>query len=135
MQQIEWRTALKMQQTRPGSIRMFTAHGAGYVDVNGERYDRSIAVRASEVYSDWNPTDFDGLTEADFEYFLELKPDVLLFGTGAKQRFAHPRLYRALTDAHIAVEFMDTPAACRTYNILVAEGRHVVAAILLGRGK
>lgn len=120
-----------MQQTRPGNTRMFTAHGAGYVDVNGERYDRSIAVRASEVRSDWNPASFDGLTEADFAWFLELKPDVLLFGTGTKQRFAHPGLYRALTDARIAVEFMDTPAACRTYNILVAEDRNVVAAILI----
>ena len=119
-----------MQQTHPGSTRMFTTHGQGHVDVNGERYDRSIAVRADGVRTDWPPAGFDELTEADFEYFLELKPDVLLFGTGATQRFAHPRLYRALTDAGIAVEFMDTPAACRTYNILVAEDRHVVAAIL-----
>lgn len=120
-----------MQLTHPGSTRMFTAHGQGYVDVNGERYGHSIAVRADGVRTDWAPADFDALAEADFEYFLDLKPDVLLFGTGMKQRFAHPGLYRALTDARIAVEFMDTPAACRTYNILVAEGRHVVAAILI----
>ena len=55
---------------------------------------------------------------------------MLLLGTGARQRFPHPRLYRALTDAGIGVECMDTPAACRTYNILVAEDRRVVAAIL-----
>lgn len=122
---------MKMQLTRPGSTRMFTAHGAGYVTVNGERFERSIVVRADGVYGDWNPASFDELTEADFAYFLDLKPDVLLFGTGAKQRFAHPKLYRALTDAGIAAEFMDTPAACRTYNILVAEDRHVVAAILI----
>ena len=120
-----------MQQTRPGVARMFTAHGSDHVMVNGERYDTSIAVRAGEVRSDWRVAGFDDLTEADFAYFLEMKPDVLLFGTGAKQRFAHPRLYRALTEARIAVEFMDTPAACRTYNILVTEGRHVVAAILI----
>ncbi len=124
-----------MQLTHPGSTRMFTAHGAGHVDVNGERYGSSIVVRADGVRSDWNPAGFDDLTEADFAYFLELKPDVLLFGTGARQRFAHPGLYRMLTDARIAVEFMDTPAACRTYNILVAEGRHVIAAILLESGE
>jgi uncharacterized protein len=124
-----------MQLTRPGGARMFTAHGEGYVKVNGERYDHSIVVSVGEVRTDWKPAGFDGLTEADFTYFLELKPEVLLFGTGAKQRFAHPKLYRALTDARIAVEFMDTPAACRTYNILVAEGRHVVAAILLESGE
>ena len=122
---------MKLQLTRLGDTRMFTAHGQGYVDVNGERYDSSIVVQADQVHRDWNPSDFDGLTEADFAWFLKLKPEVLLFGTGATQRFAHPRLYRALTDARIAVEFMDTPAACRTYNILVAEGRHVVAALLV----
>ncbi|MDP2144618.1 MAG: Mth938-like domain-containing protein [Gallionella sp.] len=122
---------MKLQLTRLGDTRMFTAHGQGHVAVNGVRYDSSIVVQADEVHSDWNPADFDDLTEADFEYFLKLKPEVLLFGTGTTQRFAHPKLYRMLTEARIAVEFMDTPAACRTYNILVAEDRNVVAAILV----
>lgn len=99
--------------------------------VNGERFDRSIVVLAEEVRSDWAVAGFGGLAETHFEYFLALKPDVLLLGTGVTQRFPHPRLYRALTDAGIGVECMDTPAACRTYNILVAEDRRVVAAILL----
>lgn len=98
--------------------------------VNGERFDRSIAVLTEEIRDDWPATNFDELGEAHFAYFLALKPDVLLLGTGARQRFPHPRLYRALTDAGIGVECMNTPAACRTYNILVSEGRKVVAAIL-----
>jgi uncharacterized protein len=130
MRQIEWRTALKLHLTRLGDTKMFTAHDVDHVMVNDERFDTSIVVRAGEVRSDWQVAGFDALSEADFAWFLALRPDVLLFGTGARQRFAHPRLYRALTDAGIAVEFMDTPAACRTYNILVAEDRHVVAAIL-----
>ena len=99
--------------------------------VSGERYSNSVVVLAEEVRSDWNAARFDELSEAHFNYFLALKPEILLLGTGAKQRFPHPRLYRVLTDAHIALECMDTPAACRTYNILVAEDRRVVAAILL----
>jgi uncharacterized protein len=110
---------------------MFTAYGSDHVMVNAERFDHSIVVRAEEVRQDWNARGFDDLSAADFTYFLDLKPEVLLFGTGTKQRFAHPRLYQALTQARIAVEFMDTAAACRTYNILVAEDRKVVAAILL----
>lgn len=121
---------MKLHLTRLGDTKMFTAHGADYVMVNGERFDASIVVLADEVRSDWQVAGFDALTESDFAWFLELKPEVLLFGTGARQRFAHPRLYRALTEAGIAVEFMDTPAACRTYNILVAEDRKVAAAIL-----
>jgi uncharacterized protein len=88
-------------------------------------------VLAEEVRHDWEPASFDELSEAHFSYFLPLKPEILLLGTGARQRFPHPRLYRALTHAGIALECMDTPAACRTYNILVAEDRKVLAAILL----
>ena len=122
---------MKLYLANLGDTKLFTAHGAGYVMVNGERFDASIVVHANDVRSDWEVTDFDALDEANFAYFIDLKPDVLLFGTGARQRFAHPRLYRTLTDAGIAVEFMTTPAACRTYNILVAEDRKVVAAVLL----
>ncbi|TAN80871.1 MAG: hypothetical protein EPN14_05180 [Gallionella sp.] len=124
------RPTLKLHLADLGDTKLFTAHGADHVMVNGERYERSIAVHAQAVRDDWNAAGFDQLSEAHFAWFLDLKPDVLLLGTGARQRFPHPRLYRALTDAGIALECMDTPAACRTYNILVAENRRVVAAIL-----
>ncbi|HSM98205.1 MAG TPA: Mth938-like domain-containing protein [Gallionella sp.] len=122
---------MKLHLADPAGTKLFTAHGAGHVMVNGERFDRSIVVLAEEVRNDWTVSGFEGLEEAHFAYFIALKPDVLLLGTGATQRFPHPRLYRALTGAGIGVECMDTPAACRTYNILVTEGRKVVAAILL----
>ncbi len=122
---------MKLHLANPGDTKLFTAYGADHVMVNGERHERSIAVLAEEVRSDWNAAGFDRLNETHFAWFLAFRPDVLLLGTGAQQRFAHPRLYRALTDAGIGVECMTTPAACRTYNILVAEGRRVIAAILL----
>ncbi|MBI5891237.1 MAG: Mth938-like domain-containing protein [Nitrosomonadales bacterium] len=112
-------------------LHLFTGHGEGYVSVNTHRYRQPIVVMAGEVRTDWPATDFDALTAAHFEYFLELKPEVLLLGTGAKQQFARPELYRDLIRAGIAVEFMNTPAACRTYNILAAEDRKVVAAVLI----
>ncbi len=110
---------------------LFTGHGKGYVSINGKRYQHPLVVLAGEVRTDWTATDFASLDATHFEYFLELKPDVLLFGTGAKQEFARPELYRGLIEARIGIEFMDTPAACRTFNILVAEDRKVVAAVLL----
>jgi uncharacterized protein len=113
------------------NLNLFTGHGEGYVSVNTRHYRQPIVVTAGEVRTDWLATDFATLAAAHFEYFLELKPEVLLFGTGAKQQFAHPELYRGLIQARIGIEFMDTPAACRTYNILVAEGRKVAAAVLL----
>ena len=122
---------MKLFLANPGDTNLFTACGTDHVMVNGERHERSVVVLAEEVRHDWNVAGFDALDESHFAWFLAFEPDVLLLGTGARQRFPHPRLYRALTDAGIGVECMATPAACRTYNILAAEGRKVIAAILL----
>ncbi len=121
---------MKLHLANPGDIKLFTGYADDHVMVNKVRFDASLVVLAEEVRTDWHVTSFDELSEAHFDYFLPLQPEVLLLGTGAKQRFVHPRLYRALTNAGIGVECMDTPAACRTYNILVAEDRRVIAAIL-----
>jgi uncharacterized protein len=116
--------------THPGR-NLFTAYGADYVEVGGQRYGHSIVVTAERIYSDWLPAGWGALDESHFAYFLPLRPEVLLFGTGAQQRFPPPRLCRALIEANAGLEFMTTPAACRTYNVLLGEGRRVVAAILL----
>ena len=122
---------MKLHLNTSISQKIFTAHGKGYVAVSRERFEHPIVVTPEQVLTDWQPQGFDALEETHFAYFLALKPEILLLGTGAQQRFAHPRLYQALSAAGIAVEFMDTAAACRTYNILMAEVRKVVAAILL----
>ncbi len=114
-----------------GNRNLFTGHGEGYVAINDKRFEQAVVVMAGAVRTDWPATDFASLDAAHFNYFLELKPDVLLFGTGAKQQFARPELYRELIKAGIGIEFMNTPAACRTYNILAAEERKVIAAVLL----
>jgi len=122
---------LKLQVSNTGSSNFFTTHGAGFVSVGGIRHTQSIVVTPNEVLTDWPAPHFEGLEETHFEYLLALRPDVVLLGTGATQRFPHPRLYRALIAANIGLECMNTAAACRTYNILAAEDRKVVAAILL----
>ena len=122
---------MKLHLFSNASKNIFTGHGAGYVKVNDQHFEQAIVVTPEQVFQDWTAQRFETLAEADFNYFLALQPDVLLIGTGSQHRFAHPQLYRALTDAGIGVEFMDTAAACRTCNILVAEARKVFAAILL----
>jgi uncharacterized protein len=122
---------LKLHLAQLGDTKLFTAIGTDYVTVNGERYAHSIVVSADQVRTDWRVENFEALNETHFTELAALKPDVLLLGTGIKQRFPHPHLFRALTEAGIGLECMDTPAACRTYNILVAEDRKVIAAILL----
>jgi len=78
----------------------------------------------------WAPASFEALTAADFEALLAQRPELIVLGTGDRQRFPHPRLVAALTSERIGVEAMDTRAACRTYNILMSEGRKVLAALL-----
>jgi uncharacterized protein len=79
----------------------------------------------------WDIAGFDALSRAHFEYLLSLQPEIVLLGTGTQLRFPAPALSRPLLAARIGLEVMDTRAACRTYNILMAEGRKVAAALLL----
>ncbi|MGH8315553.1 MAG: Mth938-like domain-containing protein [Steroidobacterales bacterium] len=110
----------------------FSGYGEGYVRIGQTEYRANLLVTPERVISGWAPDGFERLREADFEALAALAPEIALFGSGAGLRFPHPRLTRALTEARIGLEVMDTPAACRTYNILAAEGRKVAAAILLG---
>ena len=121
---------MKLHATAPGARNAFSGYGDGYVLVNGERHESSVIVTPERVLP-WRVGGFENLAESDFEAFPGLELEILLIGTGPKQRFPHPRLTRALAEKRIGVEVMDTQAACRTYNILMAEGRRVAAAILL----
>lgn len=122
---------MKLHLNTSTARKVFTSHGAGYVTVSGQRFESPLVVTPEQVLSDWRPKGFDALDESHFAYFLALKPEILLLGTGTQQHFPHPRLYRQLIEVRIAVECMDNAAVCRTYNILMAENRKVVAAILL----
>jgi uncharacterized protein len=110
---------------------LFTAYGDDYVDVNGARHRASVIVAADVVMADWCPGPFDSLTEAHIRRVADLKPEIVLLGSGNAFRFPPPSLLAPLYEAGIGVEVMDTKAACRTYNILLAEGRRVVAALVV----
>ena len=108
---------------------MITAYGDDYVSVNGARRASNVIVTAGEV-RDWSAADFAHLSVDDFAALATLGVEIVLLGTGARQRFPHPRLTAPLGQAHIGLEVMDSKAACRTYNILVAEERRVALALL-----
>ena len=78
----------------------------------------------------WGATSFDALSSEDFQELSKLGAEIVLLGTGARQRFPHPRLTGALGAKRIGLEVMDLKAACRTYNILVAEERKVALALV-----
>jgi uncharacterized protein len=110
---------------------VFTAHGPGFVRLGVVEYRDNLLVTPETITPGWAAGGFDELSETDFAALAALEPEVALLGTGATLRFPHPRLMRALTDSGIGLEVMDTPAVCRTFNILAAEGRKVAAAVLL----
>ena len=121
---------LKLHLSNLSGINAFTGYGEGYVMVRRQRHEHSLVVLRDRLVTDWRPTGFDDLEAADFARLAELKPEIVLLGTGARLRFPRPELTRALYEARIGLEVMDIQAACRTYNILVAEERMVAAALL-----
>jgi uncharacterized protein len=122
---------LDLDPLRAGEYRI-TGYGENYVVVNERRFDSSVIVMGERIIEDWDAANFDALVPRHFERLRELAPEIVLLGTGNTLRFPAPALSQPLMIARIGMEVMDTRAACRTYNILSAEGRRVAAALLIG---
>jgi len=116
--------------TGAGALR-FTAYGTGFVNINGQRVDRSLIVTPQSLHQDWRPRSVEDLRREDLQPLIDLEPEVVLLGTGARQQFPDARLLLPLYQLHIGTEVMDTSAACRTFNIIASEGRRVAAALML----
>jgi uncharacterized protein len=114
------------------SGNVVTGVGPGWVRIGATEYRASLVLTSETIATGWAPAGFEHLVEDDFARLVEGAPEVVLFGTGATIRFPRPELTRVLVEARVGLEVMDTPAACRTFNILAAEGRRVAAALLLG---
>lgn len=124
---------MKLFLDQNASANIITGHAADHVQINKVRHEGNLLLTASRILPGWAPGGYEGLSVADFETIAALDVTVVLIGTGARQRFPSPALLRPLIEARIGFEIMDLPAACRTYNILVGEGRAVGAALLLDK--
>jgi uncharacterized protein len=121
---------VKLQADRIEGTNAIARHGPDGVIVNGREHRSSVVVPWQGVVQDWPVASFEALSEAHFKALADLKPELVIFGSGPRIRFPKPALIRPLIEARIGIETMDTAAACRTYNVLLAEGRTVVAALL-----
>lgn len=122
---------MKLHPDTHGALNVVTAYEIGRIAVNGRPLTRSFLLQPAFIDEQWGPEAYASLQS---EHLLQLPRhpyDVLLIGTGLRQRFPVPALLRPLIEAGRGFEIMDTAAACRTYNILVAEGRLVLAALIL----
>jgi uncharacterized protein len=122
---------MKFNLDRPATPYVVRGYSPGLLRVGERELARSIIVAADTLVDDWRPQRIDELTAADLEPALALRPEVLLLGTGARQVFPPHELLARLYAARVGIEVMDTGAACRTFNVLVGEGRAVAAALII----
>lgn len=121
---------MKLHADRIEGVNVINALTPQAIAVNGVPYRGGILVPWQGAVSSWGGGNVESLTADDFARIADLKPEVVIFGSGTRLRFPAPALLRTLIERRIGVETMDTAAACRTYNILAGEGRSVAAALL-----
>jgi uncharacterized protein len=124
---------VKLQPDRLEGVNAISRHEPQRLWVNTTEWGQSVLVPARGDPQPWPVERFEALTDEHFAQLLQLKPELVIFGSGPRLRFVKPALLRPLIVAGIGVETMDTAAACRTYNVLASEGRMVTAALLIER--
>ncbi|AVR97951.1 Mth938-like domain-containing protein [Pseudoduganella armeniaca] len=122
---------MKLHASNTKQYQTVTGYFPGGVEINAQPFDYSLMMLPETPPRPWPVAAFEQLTVEHFEQLLAEQPDVVILGTGERQRFVHPRLSAPLTSRHIGVDCMDTNAACRTYNILMGEGRKVLLALIV----
>ena len=121
---------MKLQLVQMEGQNAFTAYGEGYVSVNAIRHTSNLVVLPDRLIPNWTQASFATLKVTDFELLASLDAEIILLGTGNQLRFPQPELLRPLIQAQKGLEVMDIQAACRTYNVLVSEGRKVAAGLI-----
>lgn len=122
---------MKFSLDPPSTINVVRACATGSIRIGERTYEGSLVLTARTIIEPWRPRTMGELEAADLEPVLALRPEVLLIGSGARQEFPDRTLLRALYESRVGFEIMATAAACRTYNVLVAEGRDVAAALIV----
>lgn len=122
---------MKLTDDTIGGALLVHSYAPGEVRVGDTVLRRSCLLKSDQLVSDWRPQSIEELTETDLDAVLALKPEIVVVGSGVRQRFPPTVLTAALLARGIGCEVMDTGAACRTYNVLATEGRAVVAALFV----
>ncbi len=121
---------MKLHPEQPSALNTITAYGDGYIEINARRHEGAIRVAPHGEVQSWSVTDGSALSAAAVAELLVERPEIILLGTGERQLFPDPAILAELYRTGTGFEVMSTPAACRTYNILMAEGRRVLAALM-----
>ena len=122
---------MKFAESDPNEGYFVTMYNDDTIQVNGKNFKNSLIISSQQLKADWSPSSPEELTSEHFSAIIQLKPELVLIGTGNKLIFPAVETYAELIRLGVGVEIMDTGAACRTYNILSGEGRHVVCGLIL----
>jgi len=122
---------MKLSQEYSPGANIIHAYGDNEVNINGRIYTKSLLVSHQQLSDDWPVKNINELNNTALDLLLQQQPEVIIIGTGHTLIFPQPQIYAHLINQNIGVEFMDTGAACRTYNILLSEDRRVVAGLIL----
>lgn len=122
---------MKLSLEKGTASHRIRAYGAGVITINETDYHEPLVVMPEALISPWTPPALDALRAEDFDSLIEHGREIVLLGTGQRQRFPPYRLLADMARRGIGLEIMDTAAACRTYNVLMAEDRRVAAALLM----
>jgi uncharacterized protein len=122
---------MKFSEDPGAGSYLIDAYDAGCIVIGGRQYRGGLIVSSQRIIEGWGPAEPAGLTAQHLAALLDLDPQVIVLGTGALQVFPPPALFAAAHGRGVGVEVMNTGAACRTYNILVGEGRRVAAGLMI----
>ena len=123
---------MKFSEDSESKHRMITAYGDDFISIDQQRFEHPVILTETLPPRQWEVADFAALTVEAIDPLLADAPEIVLIGTGMTQRFLPPRLMHYIMQRGIGCEVMNTPSACRTWNIIVAEGRRVAAGLMLG---
>jgi uncharacterized protein len=124
--------ACKMQLTPDSAAgNTIRSYSPGEIRLRDETLRSNVIISRDQLIRDWNPPPVAELSIADFTPVLELEPEIILFGTGSRQQFPAFAVLTELLHSGVAIEVMETSAACRTFNVLIGEYRSAVAALLI----
>lgn len=121
---------MKFQPDRSHALTI-SGYGPGWVGIEADKITHSLIISSSGLRQEWNCSRFEDLSAEHFAPLALLDAELVIFGSGQRNRFPPAVWLQPLMAKRIGLESMDTQAACRTYNILAGEGRRVVAALLL----
>ena len=122
---------MKFAEADPNEGYFITSYDESTLQVNGKNFNSSLIIASAELKTDWPPRSIENLSAEHFSHIIAMQPELVIIGTGNKLIFPPVETYAELINLGVGVEIMDTGAACRTYNILTGEGRHVVCGLIL----